>query len=247
MESQISNINITEENNQKVVSKRTKEKDRSARAYSVKQVINKKRKVFEFEGEFLESFGNPEQNAIWFIWGQSGNGKTRFTLQLCKYLSRFDKVDYDSLEEGSCQSMSLALKDTNMEEVEGKFRLLDVMHFEQFVTRLSGKKTAGFGVVDSVQYAGFDYDRYKEVKEKLKKKSLLFISHADGNNPRGATAVSIRYDAGIKIHVIGYVAKVVSRYGGNKPFVIWEDGAKRYWGKKYNAIKEGRYWPGQKK
>lgn len=220
---------------------------KSARAYSVKQVINKKRKVYEFDGAFKESFGNVEQNAIWFIWGQSGNGKTRFTLQLCKYLTKFDKVDYDSLEEGACESMSLALKETSMEEVEGKFRLLDVMPFEEFVSRLSGKKTAGFGVVDSVQYAGFDYNRYKEVKEVLKKKSLIFISHADGNNPRQATAVSIRYDAGIKIHVVGYVAKVVSRYGGNKPFIIWEDGARQYWGRKFQAVKDGRYWIGQKK
>jgi hypothetical protein len=220
---------------------------KSARAYSASQVINKKRKVYEFDGAFLESFGHPEQNAIWFIWGQSGNGKTRLLLEICKYLTKFDKVDYDSLEEGACQSMAIALKDVKMDEVEGKFRLLDVMPFEDFVKRLSGKKQAGFGVIDSVQYAGFDYDRYKEVKEKLKKKSLLFISHATGNNPKGNTADSIRYDAGIKIHVIGYVARVVSRYGGNKPFIIWEDGAKRYWGKKFNMVKDGKYWPGQKK
>lgn len=114
--------------------------ERSARAYSVKQVINKKRKVLDFDGTFLESFGRPEQNAIWFIWGGSGNGKTRFTLQLCKYLTKFDKVDYNSLEEGNCESMSLAFQELQMEEVDGKFRLLDVMHFEEFVIRLSGKK-----------------------------------------------------------------------------------------------------------
>lgn len=218
-----------------------------SRAYSAKQVINKKRKVYEFDGDFKDSFGNPEQNAVWFIWGQSGNGKTRLVLEICKYLTRFDKVDYDSLEEGACQSMAIALRDTQMEEVEGKFRLLDVMPFEDLVRRLAGKKQAGFAVIDSVQYAGFDYDRYKEVKQKLRKKCLIFISHATGNNPKGNTADSIRYDSSIKVHVVGYVAKVVSRYGGNKPFIIWEDGAKKYWGKKFNVVKEGKYWPGQKK
>lgn len=34
----------------------------------------------------------------------------------------------------------------------------------------------------------------------------------------------------------GYVAFVVSRYGGNKPYVIWEDGAKKFWGDKYNEV-----------
>jgi hypothetical protein len=108
------------------------------------------------------------------------------------------------------------------------------------------KKAAQFGVIDSVQYAGFDYDYYKEMKRELRKKSLLFISHAQGNNPLGRTADSIRYDARIKVHVIGYMAKVISRYGGNMPFIIWEEGAKKYWGKKFNSVKEGKYWPGQK-
>jgi predicted ATP-dependent serine protease len=248
MESQESIMTATDESKPKGVPKATtKVKERSSRAYSVKQVINKKRKVFEFEGDFLESFGKPEQNAVWFIWGQSGNGKTRFLLQVCKYLTHFGKVDYNSLEEGACESIAKALRETNMEEVEGKFRLLDVMPFPEFVTRLSGKKQADFGVVDSVQYAGFDYEEYKKTKEQLKKKSLLFISHATGNNPKGNTADAIRYDSSIKVHVVGYVAKVVSRYGGNKPFIIWEEGAKRYWGKRFTAVKEGRYWPGQKK
>jgi hypothetical protein len=236
---------------QKTHQNKTSQKERPAtpvaRAYSAKQVISKKRKVLEFDGEWRECFGNPESNAVFFIWGQSGNGKTRFILELCKYLTRFDKVDYDSLEEGACHSMAIALKDVKMEEVEGRFRLLDVMPFEDLVKRLAGKKQAGFAVIDSVQYAGFDYDRYKEVKEKLKRKSLIFISHAQGNNPKGSTADSMRYDAGIKIHVMGYVAKIKSRYGGNKPFVIWEEGARKYWGKKYNIVKEGKYWPGEKK
>lgn len=224
-----------------------KPKSTSSRAYSVKQVINKKRVIYDFDGEFLESFGKPEKNAIWFIWGQSGNGKTRFLLQVCKYLTKFGKVDYNSLEEGACESIAKALRETQMEEVEGKFRLLDVMPFNDFINRLSGKKTADFGVIDSVQYSGFNYEQYKEIKKQLKKKSLLFISHATGNNPKGSCADSIRYDASIKVHVIGYVAKVVSRYGGNKPFIIWEEGARRYWGKKFIHVKEGRYWPSQKK
>lgn len=156
-----------------------KPKSTSSRAYSVKQVINKKRVIYDFDGEFLESFGKPEKNAIWFIWGQSGNGKTRFLLQVCKYLTKFGKVDYNSLEEGACESIAKALRETQMEEVEGKFRLLDVMPFNDFINRLSGKKTADFGVIDSVQYSGFNYEQYKEIKKQLKKKisPLHFSCH----------------------------------------------------------------------
>lgn len=219
-----------------------------ARALSVKQVINKKRVVWQFDGAFKDSFGNPERNAIWIIWGSSTNGKTRFLLQLTKYLTKFGNVFYNSFEEGDSESIKIGLVDTEMLDVEGKFRLVDREPMDEFVKRMH-RRWPQFGVIDSVQYSGIDYNEYKVIKEdkKMRKKSLLFISHANGNNPDGRAADKIRYDAMIKIHVIGFVAHVRSRYGGQKPFIIWEEGAKRYWGKKYNAVKEGRYWPGQKK
>jgi len=224
------------------------EKKYKARALSVSQVINKKRIVYEFTGKFLESFGKPERNAIWIVWGQSGNGKTRFLLELTKYLTQFGNVFYNSFEEGDSESIARALHQTEMMDVEGKFRLVDMEPMDEFVERME-RKWPQFGVVDSVQYSGIDYNYYKRMKERrrIRKKSLLFISHANGNNPDGNTADKIKYDAMIKIHVIGYVAYVRSRFGGNKPFIIWEEGAKKYWGKKYNAVKEGKYWPGQKK
>lgn len=217
------------------------------KALSPRQVMNKKRVVYEFEGAFLESFGKPERNAIWMIWGQSGNGKTRFLLQLCKYLTQFGKVDYNSMEEGDSASFALALQDTGMLEVDNRFKLLPNVLPDDFVERLCGKRKADFAVWDSLQYAGFNYLYYKEMKRKLRTKSLLFISHAKGSMPDGHCADKIRYDAGIKIHVVGYVAKVKSRYGGNKPFIIWEAGAKKYWGKKFNQVRDGKYWPGEKK
>lgn len=218
-----------------------------SKAYSVKQVINKKRIVYKFEGKFKESFGEPERNATWFVWGQSGNGKTRFLLELTKYLTPFGRVDYNSYEEGDSESIARALRETTMIDVDGKFRLVDMEPWQEFIDRMLKKRSSQFGVIDSVQYSGIDYDDYKSAKERLRKKSMLYISHAAGNNPDGRTADKIRYDAGIKIHVIGYVAKIKCRYGGNKPFIIWEEGARKYWGKKFNIVKEGKYWPGEKK
>jgi hypothetical protein len=46
---------------------------------------------------------------------------------------------------------------------------------------------------------------------------------------------------------MGFIAYVESRYGGGKPFLIWEEGAKKYWRKKYKDVIEGKYWPGKKK
>jgi hypothetical protein len=77
-----------------------------------------------------------------------------------------------------------------------------------------------------------------------KRRSMLFICHWKKSDPLN---VFIKHDCDIKIEVIGFVAHVESRYGGNKPFVIWEQGAKKYWAKKYNQVINGNYWPGQKK
>ena len=219
------------------------------KALTAKQIIEKKRIIYDFNGRFLESFGKPEQNACWMIWGKSGNGKTHFVLSLVKYFAeKFGTVDYISLEEGDKQSFAIALEHVKMNDVK-RFRLFPPCTTEQVTERILKKKGANFVVIDSIQYSGISYtDHYRNKTSKLaKRKQVIYISHGNGNNPDGKTADKIRYDADVKVHIIGFVANVRSRYGGNKPFIIWEEGAKKYWGQKYNKVISGKYWPGDKK
>ena len=72
------------------------------RALSVRDILDKKYNTFPFEGKWKEAFGTPERVGVWFIWGNSGNGKTSFVMQLCKELCKYDRVVYNSLEEGAC-------------------------------------------------------------------------------------------------------------------------------------------------
>ena len=69
------------------------------RALSVRDVLAYKPRLLEF-GKWLASIGKPELTGSWMIWGNSSNGKTSFCLQLAKYLSKFGRVAYNSLEEG---------------------------------------------------------------------------------------------------------------------------------------------------
>lgn len=46
-------------------------------------------------------------------------------MQLCKYLCRFGRVAYDSLEEGACLTMQNTLMRFQMQEVNRRFLLLD--------------------------------------------------------------------------------------------------------------------------
>ena len=53
------------------------------RALSVKDILDKKYNTFPFEGKWKAAFGTTERVGVWFIWGNSGNGKTSFVMQLC--------------------------------------------------------------------------------------------------------------------------------------------------------------------
>lgn len=224
-----------------------KTKSSKIRALSPKQIVNKKRIIYEFDGAYLESFGRPEQIAKWFITGPSYSGKSSFLFMLCGYLCKFGKVDYNSFEEGDSQTVSEKIQRHGLLDNEGDFKLLPKMPLHDFLERLSKRKSAAFGIVDSVQHAEVNKHEYIEFTDALcnqkKRKSILFINHWVKND----LTKFIKHDCDIKIEVIGFVANVQSRYGGNKPFLIWEQGAKSYWGKKYNHVINGRYWPGQKK
>jgi len=202
------------------------------RAKSVSELLNTRFKVLDFEGEWLDLIGLPELSGSWIIWGNSANGKTRFALQLCKYLTNFGKVAYNSLEEGVSLSMRKAFVEVGMEEVSNKLVLLDQETIEDLRKRLTRRKSPDIIAIDSLQYTGMTYKSYKSLREDFPKKLFVFISHADGREPSGRVAKSIRYDAFVKIRVEGYKAFPASRYGGGKPYIIWHQGAENYWGNK---------------
>jgi hypothetical protein len=195
----------------------------------VKQFIDKKFPVMEFTGEWQQAFGKPATHGSWLVWGASGSGKTRFAVQLCKYLSKFGKVAYDSLEEGYGVSLQRAFRETNMEEVGSRVTVLDKEPMPELKKRLKKQKSPDIVIIDSFQYTRMTYEDYIRLKEEFPRKLFIFISHADGHDPRGAAAQSVRYDCEVKIRVEGYRATAVSRFGGKSSYTIWHEGAAMYW------------------
>ena len=201
------------------------------RALSVSDVLRLKRETYTFEGAWAEAFGQPEQNGVWFVWGGSGNGKTSFVLQLCKELSRFGRVAYDSLEEGASLTMQNAFVKMGMQDVARRFVLLDREDMELLDARLGKRKSPDIVVIDSFQYTGMTFRDYQAFKESHADKLLIFISQADGSKPAGRTAVSVMYDAALKIFVSGYRAISKGRYFGTKGYyTIWEERARLIYG-----------------
>ncbi len=202
-----------------------------ARALSVHDLLKKKYKLFPFEDEWRDAFECPERSGVWFVWGNSGNGKTTFVLELVKYLASFTKIAYNSLEEQSAHSMQKAFRNVGMQAVAKKVILIEGETIEELSERLSKKHSPDVVIIDSFQYCQLNYRSYIEIKKKFSKKLLIFISHADGKQPAGRAAKSVMFDATLKIWVEGYKAFSKGRYIGSKgDYTIWHEGAIKYWG-----------------
>lgn len=202
------------------------------RALTVSEVLGRKREVFPFEGAWASAFGQPERTGVWFIWGNSGNGKSSFLMQLCKELCRYDRVLYDSMEEGASLTMRQSLVRHGMGEAGRRFSLLDDEDIEELMERLSRRKSWNIVVIDSFQYTGLTYEGYKALKRRCKDKLLIFISHSKGAPARGSAAESVMYDATLKIWVEGFKAFSKGRFiGDTGEYTIWGEGAEKYWGK----------------
>jgi hypothetical protein len=202
------------------------------RSIPVQQLLNTKFTTLPFTGRYRESFGVPQSNGIWLVWGNSGNGKTRFLLDLAKYMTNFAHVRYNSLEEGARLSLQIAAIDARMIDVKSKFQFLNAEPIPEMLERFAKPKSPGIGFIDSWQYLNLGWKGYQQLKDFAIKHNKLFIinSHADGKLPEGRTAKRIKFDVDVKIRVEGFKAFPSSRFKGNKEFVIWEEGAAEYWG-----------------
>lgn len=200
-------------------------------AKGVREMLSMKFETFPFGGAWLDAFGNPERRGVWIIWGNTGNGKTSFVMQLCKELCKYGRVAYNSLEEGACLTMQNTLKRFNMQEVNRRFLLLDAEPLDQLSLRLKRQKAPDFVVIDSFQYTRMSYGEYIDFKERHRNKLLIFISHASGTKPDGRPAKKAVFDASLKIYVEGYRAFSKGRFIGPKGYYdIWPEEAAKYWG-----------------
>lgn len=196
---------------------------------SVANILNKKYDFFDFQGQWADAFGQPERCGVWFIWGNSGVGKTSFTLQLCKELSRFGRVIFNSLEEGDAYSIRCAFEREAMETVDGRLYLVSEP-LEDLSRRLKQRRAPDIAVIDSFQYTKMSFKDYLKFKEQHTDKLLVFTSQADGKKPMGRAAVSVMYDAALKIWIEGYTATSKGRYIGPNggTYMIYDKGSAVY-------------------
>lgn len=204
-----------------------------ARSLTAKEILGIRRKTITLDGEWGNCIGSMDRTGVVFFWGNSGNGKTSAVVSLCKELTNHGRVLYVSLEEGYSLSFQNTLKRFDMYTCGSRFQVIDSTTPEELIERISKPRSPEFIVIDSYQYMGMSYKEYLAFKRKLANKLLIFVSHADGKQPSGRAARSVKYDAMQKIWVEGFVAFSNGRFiGPTAQAVIWEKGAWDYWNKR---------------
>lgn len=196
------------------------------------EVLRMEHESFDFTGEWYRAFDKPERTGVWFIWGNSGNGKSTFALMLAKYLTQFGTVVYNSMEEGGSKTIKEAYKRVKMYEAEGKLLLVSE-DMETLKNRLRKQRAPKIALIDSIQYTQMRTADYFRLKQEFRHHLFIFLSHARGNQPSTKVAERVMYDADLKIWVEGHKAISKGRYiGETGELITWKKGAERYWGGK---------------
>jgi uridine kinase len=187
--------------------------------------------VVDLGAAWTAALGQPELCGAWLVWGNSGQGKTSFALQVCRAFAQHTRVCYDSLEQGLSLSLQRAITTTLGGDVNiSRFILLNKEPVRELAQRLRRRKSPTVVVVDSLQYSDMSYADYKRLRNEFPKKLFIFISHAEGKEPAGRAARQIRYDADVKIYIEGFRAMCASRFGGEDAYTVWYEGVQKYWG-----------------
>lgn len=197
------------------------------RAIGVQAFIDKAFDTLAFTDEWKDSFGEPEKNFKMILYGGSGEGKTEFTVRFSKYLAGFGKVSYISPEQGISKSLQDAIKRNQMETVAGKVMFLTGGTFDELLIYIR-KSRSKFIIIDSLDYMKLTVDQFKILITKFPKKAFIIIAWAKNGSPKSQHAKDIEFMCDIKSLVESFrITLPTSRFGGNKPFIIWNGASKK--------------------
>lgn len=199
------------------------------RALTVENVLSAKFKGLKLNGKWGSVIGSPEIGKNWLCWGQSGSGKTTGIMQLVKELSQHETVIYNSLEEWPSSAIQKAFKRAGL--LKGDKVMMVGEDMKSFEARMKRQRSPRIMIIDSVRYTKFRWDDYLRFSELFDNRLKIWVSHADGKEPKGALAADIRYDSAVKIYTEGFRAFITSRYSdqGGGSVDIWPEGAMQYW------------------
>ncbi|MCD8081894.1 MAG: bifunctional adenosylcobinamide kinase/adenosylcobinamide-phosphate guanylyltransferase [Bacteroides sp.] len=209
-------------------------KDNLPRAYSPKELLRRKIRKLELEGDWRRLIGRPGYSENMYIDGESTSGKSSFVMALADMLCEIDRVLYVAKEEGHAASFQERLERFRMDRHVGRFQVTIDDSLEDIATRLSrSSRSPHFVIVDSVQYCRYkSFDKFKKILlDPFPHKSIIWVGQCDGKKPKGKYASDLMFDAGVKLHTEGYRAFCTGRYNEDPTayYDIWPEASAAYW------------------
>ena len=202
-----------------------------ARGISVKTLLSKTFKTFEFDGIWKDVLGQQERNGIWVIYANEKNYKTSFTLMLAQYLTKFEKVNYVSAEEGTGFSFQQNVARVKIDFNNPRIKFYDFLEIEElesvFNNRESGKVTIldnATAYIDDLKSA-----HLRRLRKKYPKQLFIIIAHKEKNEPSTAMGKLAKKLSNVYINLSGSVAFFAGRCPGGE-IIIDEEKAMLYHG-----------------
>ena len=217
--------------------KTNKERERALRLINLSTFMDMKFNRVRFEGEWRNLIGDPVLTGIWMLWGQSSNGKTSAAIKLLRYLTKFEKCIYWSKEEGVSDTLQTAFNRENwmLSEKKKVFIPQTYWNIENLKELLRQPKSPKIVFMDSLQIFGKLYSSqfYYDLKEEFAHKKLfVYVSQAEGKEPKGSIGDDVKYDSNVKMRVEGGKLTAQSRIMGSKYgeyVVVHEQLFNEYW------------------
>lgn len=189
------------------------------RIISAKTLKEKQFQSLDFQGFWLDLIGKPERNFKLLCFGAQKSGKSTLMLRFADYLaSDFGKVFYNSHEEGFSKTLQDRLVSNNI--TAEKLFFGHKVSFEEMMDESFNRKYFKTIFIDSLQYMNLSYTQYKQMTDKYKNRSFVFISQINGRGKiKGGTDISHAVD--VTVFTKDGYAKVQSRFAEEKTVKIF--------------------------
>ena len=174
----------------------------SQKAISLESLKNKKFKTLPFSDKWKDLIGTPEANFCMMVYGNPGQGKSYFTLELSEYLAHnFGTVLFNSSEEGSSLSLQNKINHFDIKNIYlGDAKDIDSL---QYLLTQSPYK---FVVIDSINHMSITPEDLRKLRGLHPDKGFICILQSTKSGDfKGGN--EFEHDADISIKIDKRVAE----------------------------------------
>jgi hypothetical protein len=190
------------------------------KSYSVTDIVAWKFEDHALPDEWIAHLGELAGRFTMYVDGDGGHGKTEYVIKLAKMLAtHVGKTRLNNVEQGKHKQIQLSVVRNKFatEVPAGRFQYDNLRTFEAYKAKLKRPQSGRVQIIDSISYWPLNVKQVQELIEEFPRKSFVFVAykaHESQNKP-------IAHLCDIKVRVKDFVATPSGRFGGNKPFIVW--------------------------